>query len=357
MPKRVFVHIGAPKTGSTYVQNVLFGNAERLERAGILIPATFSAHDQAMTDLRQVPWRDPDLYWTWDRLLERFERWPGDVVLTSEGFGAATADQAKRAVESLRPAEVHVVVAARDLWRTLPSMWQQSIRARSTWRFGDFLTAVEEGKFEGFWEHYTANRMFQRWGDLVPPAQRHIVTVPQPGAPHDLLWRRFAGVLGVPDGVCELAAPESNPSLGAPEIEVLRRVNGALGDLYPHRLPYQRVVHQHLLRAVLQQRDNDKRFGVGLDRAEWVAELADQQIKELQDYPCHIIGDLAELRPGRMTESASPDDLDDRQILDAAIQTIVGMITHAESLRQQVPQQPAGMIARVKRGVRRRLVP
>jgi hypothetical protein len=58
-----------------------------------------------------------------------------------------------------------------------------------------------------------------------------------------------------------------------------------------------------------------------------------------------------------MSESTSPDALDDRQILDAAIQTIVGMITHAESLRQQVPQQPAGVIARVKRGVRRRLVP
>ncbi|SDS99751.1 hypothetical protein [Actinoplanes derwentensis] len=353
MAKRVFVHIGAPKTGSTYVQNVLFDNAERLEKAGILIPATFAAHDQAMTDLRAVPWRDPQAYWTWDLLAEKAAAFGGDVILTSEGFGAASAEQAKRAVETLQPAEVHIVVAARDLWRTLPSMWQQSIRARSTWRFEDFLAAVEKGEFEQFWEHYTANRMFLRWADLVPPAQRHLVTVPPAGVSHDLLWQRFAGVLGIPGGVCEPAAPTSNPSLGAPEIEVLRRVNAALGDRYPHRMPYQRVVQQHLVRAVLQKRDNEVRFGVGLDRADWVMGLAEQQITELRDYDCHIVGDLGELRPAGMRQSHSPDELDDRQILDAAIETIIGMIGHAEDLQGLVPAGRPGMLARVRRGIRR----
>ncbi|GAA0473313.1 hypothetical protein Aca07nite_85750 [Actinoplanes capillaceus] len=362
MPRRVFVHIGAPKTGSTFVQDVLWNNTERLKRGGFLMPVSFTAHDQAMTDLRQVPWRDPQAYWTWDRLVETFARWPGDVVLTNEGFGAADAEQARRAVESLQPAEVHVIVAARDLWRTFPSMWQQSIRARSTWRFEEFVKAVELGTFEGFWEHHTANRMFLRWGDLVPPERRHIVTVPPPGAPRELLWQRFAGIIGIPDGVCEMSAPVANPSLGAPEIELLRRVNLALGDRFPHRMPYQRVVHQHLVRAVLQRRDNDMRFGVGLDRAEWIADLAEQQIKELQDYPCHIVGDLSELRPSGMRQTPTPDELDERQILDAAIETIVGMLGHADELRQQVPVPEPTIMARirsraggVRRGLRRTL--
>ncbi|WP_430785587.1 hypothetical protein [Actinoplanes sp. G11-F43] len=355
MPRRVFVHIGAPKTGSTYVQNVLFDNAERLEKAGILIPATFAAHDQAMTDLREVPWRDPEAYWTWDLLAEKAAAFRGDVILTSEGFGAASAEQAKRAVESLQPAEVHVVVAARDLWRTFPSMWQQSIRARGTWRFEDFLAAVEKGEFEGFWEHYTANRMFLRWGDLVPPAQRHLVTVPPPGVSHDLLWQRFAGVFGIPDGLCEMTEPTANPSLGAPEIELLRRVNAALGDRYPHRMPYQRVVQQHLVKAVLQKRANNVRFGVGLDRADWVMALAEEQINQLRAYDCHIVGDLDELRPAVMTDSHSPGELADRQLLDAAVETIVGMIGHADELRQMIPPGHSGVLARVRRGIRRRL--
>ena len=32
------------------------------------MPESFHAHDQAMTDLREVPWRNPDAVWTWDML-------------------------------------------------------------------------------------------------------------------------------------------------------------------------------------------------------------------------------------------------------------------------------------------------
>jgi hypothetical protein len=171
----------------------------------------------------------------------------------------------------------------------------------------------------------------------VPPERRHLVTVPAPGAPHDTLWRRFAGVLGIPDGLCELAAPTSNPSLGAAEVEVLRRVNQALGDRYPHRAPYQQVVQRHLVDAVLKRRGNEQRFGIGADRAEWVAGLAERQIEELAAYPCQVAGDLAELRPvtTRTASAPTPDELDDGQVLAVALETIVDLLGHAESLRRR----------------------
>lgn len=358
MARRVFLHIGAPKTGSTYVQNVLWDNRAALRRAGILLPGDRAAHDQAMTDLREVSWRDPAATWTWDRLVAQAARWPGDVIVSNEALGGATAAQAARAVRSLRPAEVHVVVAGRDLWRTFPSMWQQSIRERRVWRFETFLRAVEQGEFETFWEMHTPDRMLRRWGDLVPAEQRHLVTVPAPGAPPDTLWRRFAGIFGIPDGVCELAAPTGNPSLGAAEIEVLRRVNQALGDRYPHRTPYQQVVQRHLVNAVLKQRADQGRFGVGLDRAGWVADLAEQQIKELAEYPCRVAGDLAELRPATMVQTPSPDELDDARVLEVAVETIIDLLGHAEALRRQPDDDLFARLksraARdVKRGLRR----
>ncbi|MBB5828535.1 hypothetical protein ACGFI4_29180 [Micromonospora carbonacea] len=359
MARRVFLHVGAPKTGSTFVQDVLWRNRRELKRAGILLPGSARAQDAAMTDLRQVPWRDADLRWTWDRLAAKARGWPGDVIISNEGLGGASSVQAARAVESLLPAEVHIVVAGRDLWRTLPSTWQQSIRARSGWRFGAFLGAVERGEFDTFWENYTANRMLRRWGDLVPAERRHLVTVPPPGAPHDTLWHRFAGIMGIPDGLCELAAPTSNPSLGAAEAEVLRRVNLALGDRYPLRRPYQEVVQRHLVDSVLRQRGNGLRFGVGLDRAAWVADQAERQITELRDYPCQVAGDLAELRPTGMTQSRSPDELDDGQVLTTAIETIVAMLEQAEALSTRADRRYEEILARVRTrvdgGVRRRL--
>ncbi|WP_434740390.1 hypothetical protein [Micromonospora sp. SH-82] len=358
MARRVFLHVGAPKTGSTYVQDVLWGNRAALKRAGILLPGTAAAHDQAMTDLREVTWRDPAGGWTWDRLVDRAARWPGDVIVSNEGLGAATAEQAARAVASLQPAQVHVVVAGRDLWRTLPSMWQQSVRARSTWRFESFLRAVQDGRFDSFWEHHTPTRMLRRWGDLVPATRRHLVTVPPSGTPHEVLWNRFAAVLGIPDGICTLDAPTSNTSLGAAEIEVLRRVNQALGDRYPHRTPYQRVVQRHLVNAVLKHRRNDVRFGVGLDRADWVTDLAEAQITELRDYPCQVVGDLDDLRPTAVRDTRSPDDLDEGQVLQAAIETIVGMLGHADALSRRTDGRDdllSQLRHRATSGVRRRL--
>jgi hypothetical protein len=359
MARRVFVHVGAPKTGSTYVQDVLWSNRFALKRTGVLLPGDARAHDEAMADLRGVPWRDATATWSWDKLVEKVRRWPGDAIISNEGLGAATAEQAERAVRSLEPAEVHVIVAGRDLWRTFPSMWQQSIRARSVWRFEEFVEAVEAGEFEHFWEQHTPTRMLRRWGDLVPPARRHLVTVPPPGARHDVLWQRFAGIIGITDGVCEVAEPVRNVSLGASEIEVLRRVNEALGDRFPHRTPYQRVVQRHLVDGVLKRTASGSKFGVGVDRAGWVSGLAEEQIRELRDYPCEVAGDLEELRPGRMEATSSPDELDDGQVLEAAISAIVGMLEHTETLSVQADKSPEQVVdrlqKRVRRGVRNRL--
>lgn len=356
MAQRVYLHIGAPKTGSTYVQNVLWKNHGTLRRAGILLPGSVAAHDQAMTDLRAVPWRESGATWTWDKLAELTARWPGDVIISNEGLAGATAEQAARAVRSLQPAEVHVVVASRDLWRTFPSMWQQSIRARNVWSFEAFLRAVEQGRSETFWDSHTANRPLRRWGDLVPAGRRHLITVPPPGAPHDLLWQRFAGVFGIPGGLCDLdGAATSNTSLGAAEIELLRRVNQALGERYPHRAPYQKVVQRHLVNAVLKNSANDTHFGVGLDRAGWVLDLAEEQIKELRDYPCQIVGDLDELRPTGMKETTTPDSLDDSRLLRTAIETIIGMLGNAEELSERVEQSYDERFARFRSRTGRRV--
>ncbi len=351
MARRVFVHIGAPKTGSTYVQNMLWANRDALKVAGLLLPGPRAAHDQAMTDLREVAWRDPQSTWTWDGLAAECARWDGDAVISNEALGGATPAQAARAVASLAPAQVHVVVAGRDLWRTFPSMWQQSVRSRQSWRFETFLTQVEEGRFETFWEMHTPNRMLRKWGDLVPAGRRHLVTVPPPGAPRDTLWQRFAGLLDIPDGVCALAAPSANPSLGAAEVEVLRRVNQRLGDRYPHRTPYQRVVQRHLVDAVLKRGANELRFGIGPDRAGWVHDLADRQIKELLDYPCDVVGDLEDLRPAGSAAAAttSPDDLDDARLLEAAVDTIIGMLGHADELGRRADAAESDVLSRLRR--------
>ena len=53
------------------------------------------------------------------------------AVISHELFCAADADQAGRAVRSLQPAEVHVVLTVRDMATLLPAEWQETVKHRN----------------------------------------------------------------------------------------------------------------------------------------------------------------------------------------------------------------------------------
>ena len=78
MARTVIVHVGAPKTGTSYLQDVLLRNRETLLRdAGILYPAErFDAHFLAALDLMQLPWGglEQEAIGAWDRLAEEVRR-------------------------------------------------------------------------------------------------------------------------------------------------------------------------------------------------------------------------------------------------------------------------------------------
>jgi hypothetical protein len=57
LDKRVYFHIGAPKTGTTYLQNVLFANRPALAERGALYPyEDFGQSFRSMQDFRGVGW-------------------------------------------------------------------------------------------------------------------------------------------------------------------------------------------------------------------------------------------------------------------------------------------------------------
>ena len=55
-PGRVLLHIGLPKTGTTYLQQVVWGNRDRLASDGILLPGFgHREHLWAALDLQERP--------------------------------------------------------------------------------------------------------------------------------------------------------------------------------------------------------------------------------------------------------------------------------------------------------------
>jgi hypothetical protein len=133
MTERVYLHVGAPKSGTTYLQRVLDGNRAALRAAGVLVvgerhldrihAAMVVRDDPRLDDLTR------SARTSWSRLVREIGDWGGPAaVLSYELFSVASAEQAAGALADLAAYDVHVVVTARDLGRSVVSAWQERLK-------------------------------------------------------------------------------------------------------------------------------------------------------------------------------------------------------------------------------------
>lgn len=305
---RVFVHVGSPKTGTTFLQNVVWSQRALAREQGLLLPMErFHDHFLASLDVRglaHLPVHPERASGMWDRLVAESVAWGGNVLISHELFAAANPQQASRAVRSLLrdSEEVHVVLTARDLVRQLTAEWQEHVKHRSTKTLEQFVTDVRDDteRTGWFWKVQDFDEVLGRWGAGLPPERVHLITVPPAGTPADVLWSRFATLLDLDPASFATDLPRSNTSLGVEQAELLRRVNEALGDRLPIPGPYPTVVKNVLAHGILE-----KRRGTSLtlteDDAAFAAAESLRITGRLAERGYDIIGDLAELTPAPRT--------------------------------------------------------
>ena len=336
MARRIFLHVAATKTGTTFLQQVLWANREQTRDQGLLLPGEgVLDHFRAALDVRESAHlvRDPErVGGAWQRLVTEADAWPGDALISHELFSPATAAQAERAVRSFRDAEVHVVVTARDLVRQIPSEWQEHVKHRSVLTFPEFVALVradpDRGPFSPngyhFWEAQDLCRILDRWGSTLTPARVHVVTVPVAGSGGDTLWRRFSGLLGLNGTSFDLTSSRTNSTLTAEQAELVRRLNGVLGDRLPLPGSYPAMVPGLLANRVLAGRPGT-RFGLLGEERAWAVGRAAELVDGLRDRGVDVVGHLADLVPA----AEAPDDVvsgdavvDPGQVLDEAVEAL-----------------------------------
>ena len=342
MASRIVLHVGTPKTGTSAAQDVLFAHRDELRGQGILYPADrFDAHFLAALDLMSLPWGglEHEATGRWDQLAAQVREWPGTAIISHEILGRATRQQARRALESLGEAEVHVVLSARDLVRQIPAEWQESVKHRRTMTWADFLANLQEPRrsaevAQWFWGVQELPDILDRWAGDLPPEQVHVVTVPPAGAPHELLWQRLSSVLGVDGERFRPTGERANVSLGVAESNLIRRLNKEVNlDLPPvHYRQFVRelIVHQHLAKE-----RGSARLTVPPEVHRWATTLAESWVAELTARGYQVTGDLAELVPAAPTTSyVDPDHAPADQVADAAIRALGVSVLENARLRE-----------------------
>ncbi|MEO8329093.1 MAG: hypothetical protein ABI586_03720 [Candidatus Nanopelagicales bacterium] len=339
--RRVFMHVGAPKTGTTYLQGILWSNRAALKSAGLhVIGQGRGDHYRGGHDLRDLPYnpKDPRPDWTgaWDVLAGlALDSDAMNVVISDEHLAALTPDQVSRAVKALAPREVHVVYATRNLARLLPSEWQEFVKHRSPLTFADWSQKVfasrQRGPGKWFWSVHDPVDVVKRWSSGVPIDRIHVITLPPPSAEKNELWRRFAGVVGVDPDAATKFDVAGNDSLGWAEAEVLRRVNIALPESFP-RWHHTGLARDVLATKILSPRSRTGRPALPPKVLEQVLARSERSLKGLQSSGCEIVGSLDELKVTDEVGDGEPMPSDE-EMLEAAVDGIAGLLVRMGRVR------------------------
>lgn len=339
MSRRVYLHIGAPKTGTTYLQDRLRLNARTLAAHDVHFPHRGPGgdapmfHFRAALDLLGQDWGGEPGHaeGSWDALVRRIKRLEGTVVVSHEILAPAQASHIARAKASIARtgAELHIVYSARDQARQVPAAWQESIKQGRTWSYRRFCRRA--AKQRSWFSHaFDLPAVLTAWGEGLAPEQVHVVTVPQVRGPE--LWARNCEVFGIDPAWAPLESEAHNVSLGVPETAMLRRLNRRL-----ERVPrYQDAQFDGLVRRLLAEETlvgrGTKPLLLPPDMQEWAESEAERWIEWIEGSGVDVVGDVHDLRPRpRDPEAgwADPDRIGAKPQLKAAIEALAAMTEEA----------------------------
>ena len=342
MPGRVVLHVGAMKSGTTYIQSRLFANKELLEERGVLLPGReWVSQVYAVKHLLRGSGR------MWDKHAAKVSAHPGTSVISMEFLGPARPAMIRRVRETIM-GEIEVVISARDLNRTISAMWQEDLQNGRTWRWPDYLADIEAfrpGHREAgaavpeagraFWYRQNLVRIARNWGEVVGAENVTLLTVPHPGAPQELMWERFAAVLRTdPHGFAQ--ASRANESLGAASALAVRRLNelleesaGSLRDDDPVR---KRLLAKRVLSARRLQESP-----IGLPVTPWVAEHSAEMVSGLQRLGVRLVGDWGDLTPVAV-QGVEPTRVPEQQVTDAALAGVIGLMMEMKRVGHRVEE-------------------
>lgn len=371
MARTVYLHIGLPKTGTTFLQTTMWENRRALRRQGFLYPGNSRMdHYHASQEVRGAsPARMGRNAGVWERLVGRLAGWDGDGLISHEFFSMATAEQAQEAVAALAPADVRLVVTVRSYVLQFPAVWQEALKMNSDLGFDEFMDRALAGKLRGGWSWQSQDipRVLGNWAHAVPADRITVVTVPPPGAPRGLLWERWKEAIGIDDSNLDLDVSYPNESLGAAQAALLMRVKPYLSGPLEVGTERHRWVRKYFGHEVLVPQRGE-RFG---PRPHHVAELATRSATAkdwIEEQGFVVVGDVDDLLSTITPDGTHPSDVPDQEVVDVAARAIEQMIrdvrdltTERDKLRRELRRkarhQPVGgaraVAGRIKRALQR----
>ncbi|TYL45449.1 hypothetical protein FXB39_18365 [Nocardioides sp. BGMRC 2183] len=354
MADRVYVHIGLPKTATTYLQTIAWAARDQLRGDGVLLPGRERRdHLWSSRVVREEGGaRDTDReFAAWERVRTELAAWSGVGLVSHEFFAAAAVHQAQRMVEALAPAEVHLVVTAREPLGLFTASWQESLKNRSTTPMADYGRDVSSRPTDIWnWRTLDLRLVLERWSQAVPHERIHVLPLDRTAAREEI-WHRFAALLGIDGAAYDTSMSFPNESMGVVEAELLRRVNGNL-DNFSRAVDKGVYIRTFLADERLVTRQGEK-FWPAEDQVADCRARGEALVEYLAAHPVDVVGDVEHLRvPAELPARRTPDSVTDAEVADAAAELVAVLLDDVRTLRRETRSAPGPQ--RPRRGWRRR---
>ncbi|UPK74765.1 hypothetical protein MU582_20385 [Nocardioidaceae bacterium SCSIO 66511] len=347
MPPAVHLHIGAMKTGTTHLQELMTVNAPKLAAAGCLFPVdngrytqTLAARDVMNMTADQVTLRRAK--GEWDRVVAEMLAYEGDsAIFSMEFLSFARRRLAGTIAGSFGDAPVHGILTVRDAATAIPAQWQQAMQSKRTTPWHEFVNQIianppdySAAGARTFRRTQDIPRMLSAWLPHIPPERFTVVTLPRPGSPRHLLWERFATAIGVDPAVASKEAPRNNESIGAASAELIRRINERLDDV--DISDYRGTMRHTLAVKILSDRAaTEGKAPVNTAFLEFAAAANARARAAIEESGVRVIGDLDDLP----VEAPAPS-LDDVELSSPADDDVVAAAAYAmPRMRKAVAQR------------------
>jgi len=178
------------------------------------------------------------------------------------------------------------------------------------------------------------------------------VTVPQAGAPRDLLWQRYCQAFGIDPAWAPEESERENVSIGAAETLLLRRLNRRLRRAGLPSEEYRRLIRELVVHQTMAQRPDMTKVTLPPAAFPWADDVTDEWIEWVRGSGIDVIGDVEDLRPVPPPADrrwVDPDRPRRPEMVDAALDAMV--VLALEAAKRPDPHEQLG--ARLGRAARR----
>ena len=236
MKKRLVIHTGFHKSGTTALQEALAENRKSLKENGVVYPSIGTkSHHRAAWSINEKVWGwkkrggekvSPKV---WENLVKRINNSEADtVILSSEFFSELDGEKIRKISQDVKDREIEILFTLRPLVKLLPSSYQQYLKYGMKVKYEEWLHEIfnnrEKTKVSpSFWKRHEHSKVIARWIDIFG-ANKVTVLIADEAKP-EFLFQEVNSLLGLPTGTLVAAKRGSNRSLTMEEIALLIELN------------------------------------------------------------------------------------------------------------------------------------